>query len=138
MNAYSGRDLDPDPSTVHVDSSAILHTRAGGSEPGSNDFQEFGDGLVAGQGAELHVNSVISLDNARAGAFYFEAKGALTDTLIAGNGSYGLAMESCHQYVDWSDTFIFGNVLEAVTTSPHGLPVPPPPEFDMEPLSPPR
>lgn len=98
----------------------------------------FGDGVFAGGGSELQFDSVVLMDNARTGAYYHESAGAVSNTVIAGNGSYGLAMQDSDQFVDESDTFIFGNVLEAVTTAPQGLPVPPPPDFDMEPLSPPR
>ena len=127
-----------DPSLLHVENSAVLNTKKGGGEFPGGGYEVFGDGVFAGGGSELQLDSVVVMDNARAGAYYHKSAGGMSGTVIAGNGSYGLAMESCHQYVDYSDAFSFGNELEAVTKSPHGLPVPPPPEFDMEPLSPPR
>ena len=127
-----------DPSLLHVENSAVLNTKKGGAIIPGGGYEVFGDGVFAGGGSELQLDSVVVMDNARAGAYYHKSAGGMSGTVIAGNGSYGLAMESCHQYVDYSDAFSFGNELEAVTKSPHGLPVPPPPEFDMEPLSPPR
>jgi len=119
----------PTHSLLHVENSAVLKTKKGGFEVPGHGYEVFGDGLFAGGGAELQLDSVVVMDNARTGAYYHESAGAVSNTVIAGNGSYGLAMESCHQYVDDSDMFIFGNVLEAVTKSPQGLPVPPPPEI---------
>lgn len=92
-------------------------------------FEVFGDGVTSIGGSELVLDSVVVQENARTGIFYFESSGVVTGSMITGNGSYGVAMQESDQLVDLSDSYIFGNALEAVTTKPSGLPVPPPPEF---------
>jgi hypothetical protein len=100
----------------------------------------YGDGLLA-ESAQLDVESCIVTGNERAGVFFSRSEGSLKDSLIFENRSYGLALESCAEDVDWEGMgcWFVGNAYDLppayaaeVTTSPQGLPVPPPPELDLE------
>jgi len=114
--------------------------------PRGEEYQLFGDGLFAGNGSIAQVESTIVTDSARTGAYYYEASGTMSGSVIKGNGSYGLAMGSCEANVTYKDNgnYIFGNALDMpageaaqVTTNPKGLPLPPTPEVSavlLEPL----
>ena len=116
-----------DPTLLHMVNTAVLMTKKSGMKFSDGGFQVGGDGVFAGRGANLKLDSVVVMHNERAGAYYHESPGNLSDTIIVGNGSYGLAMDNCQPKVADSDTFIFGNDLASVTSSPEGLPTPPVP-----------
>jgi len=131
--------------TVLLDSCAVLETGAGGAwlrdpETGeeNKEFQVFGDGVaVVGEGAVADISSLVVMGNVRCGVYYYEAAGTVSNSVITGNSSFGLAMESCAQRVDFETAanYVFANALDLppaqaaeITTSPSGLPVPAPPE----------
>jgi len=126
---------------LHLEDSAVTETRAGGAwlgvgEGTPGDFQVFGDGLLATGGSALQIDSSVVASNQRCGAYYDESSGAITQSTFAGNGSYGLALDGSEEgvaYADGDNQFLqnAADLPEAlaaeVSTSPQGLPVPPPP-----------
>jgi len=125
---------------ISVSDSAILETTAGGGTSDDTDLQVFGDGLFAGIEAELNVASSLVAGNERSGVYYNNGSGKIADTVITANSSYGLTIEDCGEAVTYEDSgnVILGNALELpsrqsaeVTTTPEGLPTPPPPEVNL-------
>ena len=128
------------PSQLQVANSAVLQTKQSGAEIPDRGFQVFGDGVFAASGSELWLDSVVVMDSGRAGAYFLDSAGGMSDTVIAGNAAFGLAMEICKDCpyaVEYEQTgvYVFGNCAGTtagncveVTTSPTGMPIPPPPE----------
>jgi len=120
----------------------VTDTVPGGAYINDNQmFQVFGDGVYAGGGATLDMESSIVMNNARCGAYYFWGHGDFVHNYIAGNASFGLALEKSTLAVHYQEgpNYIFGNCLGLppgqsveITTAPEGLPVPPPPPIDLE------
>jgi len=124
--------------SISLDNCALLQTAKGGASveprPGA-EFQVFGDGLLAAGGSRAELTSTVVMGNGRTGAYYSTSSGEVRDSVIWMSSSYGLAMASCHQDVDYNENgnFIFGNahalppeLVSQVTTTPGGLPVPDP------------
>ena len=120
----------------------VSMTRQGGAWLGPSEeqgeFQVFGDGILAVDGAILEVANSTVVSNGRSGIYYVKSKGKVSGTLITGCPSYGLAMDSCAQDVEWEvlENHIFGNagalpeaMAAEVTENPGGLPVPPAPKI---------
>ena len=129
--------------TLH--GSAVVGTRDGGawlSQSGRDDeFQKFGDGIWAGDHATVDVVSTVVAGSARTGVFYDAAGGTIMRSLVAGNASFGLALNEADDLVDYSDSHntIIDNgyalppaVAANISTSPEGLPPPQMPELDMD------
>ena len=139
-NATSGVDAFDEGTALGLETCAVLDTQAGGMDVPTEhalEFQVFGDGILAAPGTSVDVASTVVLNNARSGLYYYEAGGTIDGSAIAGNLSYGLAMEQCAEDLAYEGrgNFIFGNALDLpaakaaeVTTNPEGLPVPPIPE----------
>ena len=130
-----------EPATTSLTQCDISTTRQGGAWLGeteeTGEFQVFGDGVLAVDGAHLEVADSTVVSNGRSGIYYSESSGKVSGTLVTGSPSYGLAMDSSAQSVEWEglDNHIFGNASDLpeamaadVTETPGGLPVPPPPK----------
>ena len=139
-NHTAGVFVDDPESTLEMTDSAVLSTLLGAGwfkrGGGEHEFQAFGDGLLSNDG-RLDLSSVVSMGNSRCGIFYSEASGSIVGGVVAGNASYGLALNDCEKNVDHDSggNYIFGNALDMpvedaaqVTTNPKGLPVPAAPE----------
>jgi len=109
-------------------------------EDGSYEEQRFGDGLAAVRG-EMIVSSTLVANSGRAGVYCQDAAGSISDSIVTGSSSYGLALERSAASFSYEDAgnFIIGNALELppkqaaeVTVSPEGLPPPPPPPPTFE------
>ena len=77
------------------------------------------------------------MGNSRCGVYLENSVGVITDSVIALNSSFGLAMADCAEDVQHQGkgNIIAGNALSLppnlaaeITASPSGLPVPPVPE----------
>jgi hypothetical protein len=128
---------------LDIDSCVISDTGTKGAA-GHGDMQVFGDGIVAYFECSLNVQSSIVRGNDRVGLYYSKSSGTVFNTVIEGNGSYGLAMNECESKVAYSDidavssqpdNFLFGNALELpaeiamqISPNPGNLPVPNQPE----------
>ena len=142
----SGIPASGEPSILSVVTSAVLNTRKAGAEFGDEGPQVFGDGVFAGYGSILSMDSVVVMNSGRAGVHYDESEGEISSTVITGSSSYGLALDQCAESVEYEGrvNYIFGNALDMsaeeaaeVTANPKGLPVPPAPEVwevSFEPL----
>jgi hypothetical protein len=100
------------------------------------EFQVFGDGLMVTGSAKAEVTSTTITGNGRCGVFFADSTGSLSNCLVQGNASYGLAMSNSESSVtfDPNGSHLFGNATELppelateITNNPGGLPVPPPP-----------
>jgi len=122
----------------------VADTMEGGARlddsEGIGEFQVFGDGVLAAGEATIHLDRTIISDNERTGAYYFSAGGQVEGSVVTRNNSFGLAMEQCRDSVVYNGqgNHIFGNAANLppsqsaqVTTSPQGLPVPPPPDIGL-------
>ncbi len=132
-------------SAAVLEASAVLSTSSGGAEHARSSFQVYGDGLVADDGGELDLVSVLVSGNARNGIYYNQSSGSVTDSVIVGNDFYGLAMEECADQVTWEGlgNHVVGNAsalppdkAAQVTTSTGGMAVPPTPEMIEIPTGP--
>ena len=141
---------------VEMFSSGVFDTQLGGAVVESNE-QVYGDGVVAGEGAVVNIESSVLAGSGRAGVYYHHAAGALDESVVWDNSSYGLAMHECSGDVEYAGrlgdspaghgNYIFGNAIdlppelaEQVTTTPGEMPVPdllPPPALPvLKPLGP--
>ena len=130
---------------LRLEGSAAVNTIPGGrtfAESGKEEeTQIFGDGASCTSG-NLDISSSVLSGNARCGVYFHESAGTLEETLLTGNGSFGLAMHKSEDQVAWEGlgNAIFGNGLNLppaqavdVTSSPGGLPTPPiPATVDLE------
>ena len=99
---------------------------------------------MALDGAVLDVSGAVITGNVRTGIYYHTSSGKMSDSVVRGNASYGLAMHECFADVEYAGgdsydlgalgNYIFGNPFglptgEAgqVTANPKGLPAPPAP-----------
>ena len=137
--------------SLGLETCAVFDTQIGGLQVMTDagiESQAFGDGIMAAPECSMDLASTVVMDNARTGAYYYGAGGTIDGSVIAGNSSYGLAMEDSAEHVkhEGLGNYIFGNALNLsadeaaeVTTNPKGLPVPPAPEVSevlYEPLVP--
>jgi len=139
-NATAGMLAYGDNSTLDVSHSAILSTQEGGRISLTEGKQVFGDGIVS-ENAQLVIDSSIVMENRRSGVFYAGGGGSIANSLIAGNQSYGLALEKAASEVQWQEqgNYIFGNCMgladpkqrQQVTTSPGELPIPDAPSLGL-------
>jgi hypothetical protein len=110
-----------------VSESVTSFNTLGGIVEQNGDGTVGGDGMAAVEGAYLEVERSISEKNERTGIVYSTATGWVKTSIMAGNGSFGLAIQDCTQSVQYenSDNHAIGNQkLPQMTSSPDGLPVP--------------
>ncbi len=139
-NGTAGIFVLDDGSSASVSNSSLQSTATGGAEPeveGTFEGQVFGDGLFAGNDASVDISSTLVMGNSRCGVYLENSVGVITDSVIALNSSFGLAMADCAEDVQHQGkgNIIAGNALSLppnlaaeITASPSGLPVPPVPE----------
>ena len=129
-------------SAAKITHSSMQDTRhADPASRGTRDYQVYGDGAAVKDGA-LTMDSVLLLNNGRTGAYFEAASGFIMNAVVAGNSSYGLALEDCEAavVVEQGSNSFFGNGIDLppaqaadVTYSPGGLPVPAAPQQSKEP-----
>ena len=104
------------------------------------EFQVYGDGIFAGDKVSVKVVQSVLLGNGRCGAYFYNSGGALEDSIIWGNDSYGLALEGSKDWLAYQNegNHVFGNasglppaLAAQVTTTPGGLPPPPAPGINL-------
>ena len=133
-NGTAGISVAGTQTAVSVADTAVMYTKQGGVGIGDENVkgQVYGDGVV-GAGSSVDISSSILAGNERCGAYYYEARGTMSGSIITGNSSYGLAMESCEGDVvhEGNGNWVFGNALdvpaeeaEQIAVNPKGLPVP--------------
>ena len=113
-NSTAGLAASGTGASLSITESAVLDTRDGGGviDMGSWEVsQNFGDGVVAEDGAVLEMHGSYVADNARCGAYYYGSSGFVSGSVVAGNLHYGLAMENCEQDVSYAgaENYFFGN-----------------------------
>jgi len=113
-NSTAGLVVSESGASLSVTECAVLDTRNGAGliDWGTwDEDQVFGDGLVAENGGELHLQGSYVAGNERCGAYYYGSPGVVSGSVVAGNLHYGLAMENCEPDVSYSepDNFFLGN-----------------------------
>ena len=138
-NSTAGVRVSGQDSKMQLHDSLVAGTKSAGmwvGADGSREFQLYGDGAVVSDGASLETWSSVFAHNDRAGLYFAKASGYLEGCLVAGNDSFGLAMEKSVEDVQYvnAGNFLFGNagglpaaMAAETTTEPRDMPVPPPP-----------
>ena len=98
--------------TITADEIAIQRTRAGAgltSWGGDDPAQAvpFGDGIQIIDGATLTVSHSIVSASERNGTYFQKASGTLSETLITGSNSFGLALVDSDESTDYSQRMAF-------------------------------
>ena len=128
-------------SAVRLAESAVTGTEEGTTSLGpraEDEVQTVGDGILVVDGGRADVEFSLLHDNSRCGAYFFGAQGSLSDSLLFGNGSFGLALEESAQDVTYeaAGNYFFGNAADLpagavrdISTAPKGLPAPAVPQI---------
>lgn len=107
----------------------------------TEEKQSFGDGLYCGPGGQAEVVDSYITGSSRCGAYFYKSAGSLSNSVVWGNDSYGLAMDQCNGQVGYKDgsNHILGNAKSLpdtlavdVTTTPGSLPPPSKPAVQVD------
>ena len=125
-NSTAGLVASGEGTMLALEASAVFNTAAGGGRASRTEV--YGDGAVADDGAVMHVDGAVVAGNSRSGIYYSAAAGSISDCIVFGNDSYGIALDQSTEAVIWEGrgNHVFGNQIEPpVCVDPIGQSVPP-------------